>query len=84
MYAEMFSGCPNLATSVNTILTAAAIPAGTYGTNSFTEMFYNCSALTGSAAVAVTNRVTAPTSDRNTFYNCISLSDYATLPANWK
>jgi len=54
----------------------------------FEFAFSNCTNMTGSGLAIINNTAlpghTTPTATNDCFFNCTSLSDYATIPAAWK
>lgn len=79
----LFSGCTGV---------TGAIPVNLFqnqlSLNNFYGVFYNCSNMTGNgndfiAAVTAVGRP-VPSNTSGCFYNCTTLSDYASIPAGWK
>jgi len=54
--------------------------------DSVNSMFYNCKKITGSALPIISrlNHLSSYNDYYKCFYNCTSLSDYNSIPANWK
>jgi hypothetical protein len=87
-FSGIFYECSKLEAGINELIRGPLMsanqlnldPTAMYGT------FYNCVNLSGSALDAINTGFegATPSTGRQTFYDCTGLSDYASIPDNWK
>jgi hypothetical protein len=87
IFCDMFSGCSSLEADITGLISGPLMnTAQLNGTYNMCRTFYNCKKLTGSGNAAIATGFAGATlySPRSTFYDCTSLSDYPSIPPNWK
>jgi hypothetical protein len=87
IFDSMFYNCGSLAANINDLISGPIMNAARLnGFYNMLKTFCNCSSLTGSALTAISIGFggATPSDDRSTFEGCTGLSDYNSIPANWR